>query len=41
VSTALNLYQSTAGKRDVVVDEPSEDVLRSYVARISSILEER
>ncbi len=41
VSTALSLYQSTAGQRDVVVDEPSEDVLRNYVARISSILEER
>ena len=41
VSTALSLYQSTAGKRDVAVDEPSEDVLRNYVARISSILEER
>jgi hypothetical protein len=41
VSTALSLYQSTAGQRDVAVDEPSEDVLRNYVARISSILEER
>lgn len=41
VSTALSLYQSTAGQRDVPVDDPSEDVLRNYVARISSILEER
>ena len=41
VSTALSLYQSTAGQRDIAVDEPSEDVLRSYVARISSILEDR
>ncbi|MFX1342208.1 MAG: hypothetical protein ACFFAL_05870 [Promethearchaeota archaeon] len=41
VSTALSLYQSTAGDRDVAIDEPSENVLRNYVARISSILEER
>ncbi len=41
VSTALSMYQSTASQRDTPIEEPTEDVIRSYVARMSSILENR
>ncbi len=41
VSTAFNLYKSTAIQRDTSTKDPSDDVIRSYVERISSIITER
>ncbi len=41
VRMALNMYQATADQRESVVKAPTEDVIRNYVARISSIIAER
>jgi hypothetical protein len=41
VSTALSMYQATADQRDITAEEPTEDVIRTYVTRISDILEDR
>lgn len=41
VSTAFNLYQSTTAQREVKTDEPTEDVIRNYVAKIGDILADR
>ncbi len=41
VGTALNMYQTTAVQRDTSVEEPSEDIIRSYVARMSNVLADR
>ena len=41
VNTALSMYQATATQRDVPTEEPTEDIIRTYVARISDILEDR
>jgi hypothetical protein len=40
VGTALNMYQATVSHRDTPSEEPTEDVIRSYVARISNILDD-
>ncbi len=41
VGTALNMYQATVSHRDTPSEEPTEDVIRSYVARISNILDDQ
>ena len=41
VGTALNMYKATVRHRDTPSEEPTEDVIRSYVTRISNILDER
>ncbi len=41
VGTALSLYQATASQRDSASEEPTEDIIRSYVARISNVLADR
>jgi hypothetical protein len=41
VSTAMSLYQSTTDERDTVSEEPSEDIIRNYVQRISTIIANR
>jgi hypothetical protein len=41
VGTALNMYQATASQRDNTTVEPTEDIIRSYVARMNDILADR
>ena len=41
VSTAMSLYQSTTAQRETVREEPSEDIIRNYVQRISAIIANR
>ncbi|MFW9831699.1 MAG: hypothetical protein ACFFD8_07990 [Candidatus Thorarchaeota archaeon] len=41
VSTAFNLYQSTTRQLEASRDEPSENVIRNYVEKISDILANR
>jgi tetratricopeptide (TPR) repeat protein len=41
VGTAMNMYQATVNQRDTPSEQPTEDVIRSYVARISNILDDR
>lgn len=41
VNTALSMYKATANQRDMPVEEPTGDIIRTYVARISDILEDR
>ena len=41
VSTAMSLYESTTDQRGTVSEEPSEDVIRNYVQRISAIIANR
>ena len=41
VSTALSMYESTASHRDTPADEPTEDIIRNYVSRMSTILANR
>jgi hypothetical protein len=41
VGTALNMYQATISHRDTPSEEVTEDVIRSYVTRISDILDDR
>lgn len=41
VGTALSMYQATTSQRDSALEEPTEDVIRSYVARISNVLSDR
>lgn len=41
VSAAMNLYQAAAGKREAAAEEPSEDTIRNYISRISSIVASR
>jgi hypothetical protein len=41
VGTALSMYQATTSQREIPLDEPSEDIIRSYVARMSSVLADR
>jgi hypothetical protein len=41
VSTAMSLYKATADQRESTAEEPTTDAIRSYVARISSIVANR
>ncbi len=41
VSTALSIYKTTASHREIKPEEPTEDFIRSYVARLSNLLSER
>ena len=41
VNAAMNLYQAAAGEREAVAEEPSEDAIRGYIARISGIVGSR
>jgi hypothetical protein len=41
VRMALNMYKATADQRETIVETPTEDTIRNYVARISNIIAER
>jgi tetratricopeptide (TPR) repeat protein len=41
VSAAMNLYQAAAEERETTAEEPNEEAIRSYIARISSIVGSR
>jgi len=41
VNAAMNLYQAAAGEREAAAEEPSEDAIRGYIARISGMVASR
>jgi hypothetical protein len=41
VNAAMNLYQAAAGEREARAEEPREEAIRGYIARISSIVSTR